>query len=65
MKEAPECLERASICDTLARRAQDASSVRVLRDLANQWRRMATDADRYKRLSPGWGGESRRTRVRA
>lgn len=65
MKEASECLERANICETLARRAQDPSSVRALRDLASQWRRMATDADRYKRLSPKWGSESGKTRARA
>jgi hypothetical protein len=64
MKEAPECLKRANICETLAGTAQDASSVRTLRDLARQWRRMADDADRYKRLVGKWGGQfDRKKRV--
>jgi hypothetical protein len=33
-----------------------------LRDLAEQWRRMANDAARCERLAPKWGGESVKTK---
>lgn len=62
MEEAFECLKRAMICDTLAGQVRDASSTRTLRDLAEQWRRMANDAARYERLAPKWGGESDKTK---
>jgi hypothetical protein len=62
MKEAFECLKRATICETLAGQAREASSTRALRDLAEQWRRMANDAARYERLAPKWGGESVKTK---
>ena len=62
MKEASECLKRATICETLAGQARDASSTRTLRELAAQWRRMANDAAGYERLASKWGGESDKTK---
>jgi hypothetical protein len=49
MKEASECRERAAVCDNLAPLMQDATATRLLRDLAVQWRRLAEDADQFKR----------------
>lgn len=49
MREAPDCLSRAFACDTLAGQARDSSSVRVLREIADQWRQLARDTDRHKR----------------
>jgi hypothetical protein len=49
MKEALECLDKASYCDMLARRTRDASSTQLLSDISDQWRRLAHDTDRHKR----------------
>lgn len=49
MKEAFECLNRATVCDTMAGNARDASSSRTLRGIADQWRQLARDTDRHKR----------------
>jgi hypothetical protein len=57
MREASECLKRAAICDIMAGQARDAAGIRVLHDLADQWRRMASDTARYKGLVPPPGDE--------
>ncbi len=66
MKEAFECLQRATACETLARHARDVSSTLILQDIAVQWRQLAHDTDRHKRMtaaSPGDGpDESARSR---
>jgi hypothetical protein len=49
MKEASECFMHAVACEILARQAQDSSIARALLDVADQWRRLALDADRHKR----------------
>ena len=49
MKEAFECLNRATVCDTMAGNARDAASTRALRGIADQWRQLARDTDRHKR----------------
>ncbi len=51
MKEAYECLKRATLCEALADRAQESSSTRVLRDIADQWRQLAHDTVRHKRIT--------------
>lgn len=50
MKEAFECLDKATVCETLAGGTRDASSTRILQDIADQWRRLARDTDRHKRI---------------
>ena len=51
MREALECLQRAAVCETLAGEAHDASSTRVLRDIASQWRQLADSTGRHKRMT--------------
>jgi len=59
MTEESECLHRATVCETLAGQAQDSSSARMLRDIAVQWRQLAHDTDRHKRMTQP-AGESPR-----
>ena len=49
MREAFECLDRANVCETMAGNAREDSSIRLLRDIADQWRRLAHGSDRHKR----------------
>jgi hypothetical protein len=51
MKEASECLKIAQRCDVLASEANEVTSTRVLRAVANQWRKLADDSERHKRLT--------------
>jgi hypothetical protein len=51
MREASECLKRATECETMARTAQDSSTSRAMRDIAGQWRQLAQDTDRHKRIT--------------
>jgi hypothetical protein len=61
MKEASDCLKIASRCETLAIEVTDASSTRVLNQVAEQWRKLARDAERHKRQT--WvQGQERNTR---
>ena len=64
MREAYECLNRATVCDTLAGQAQDATSVSMLRDIADQWRQLAHDTDRHKRIIERSAGNGPRAMVR-
>jgi len=50
MKQASECLRIAVRCETLALDASAASSIRQLHELAEQWRKLANDSERHKRL---------------
>ena len=58
MKEASECLKIARRCENLASEVNQASSTRMLEDVANQWRKLAKDAERHKRLT--WTQSSER-----
>ncbi len=51
MKEAFECLQRAVVCETMAGHAKDASSSRMLRAIAGQWRQLAHGTGRHKRMT--------------
>lgn len=60
MREAFECLDRATVCDTMARNARDAAATRALRGIADQWRRLAHATDRHKRMTGQPAGDSSR-----
>jgi hypothetical protein len=49
MKQASECLELALRCQVLSDRSSDAGT-RVLRELAAQWRKLADNAERHRRI---------------
>ena len=51
MKQASECLKSAERCETLAVEARAASSTRILEQVAEQWRKLAKDTERHKRLT--------------
>ncbi len=59
MKEASECLAAARRCEGLANQTNDASSTRLLHVIAEQWRKLAQDAERHKRMT--WTGEAERS----
>ena len=50
MKEAHECLKLASHCEELADTAVHMDGQRLYRQLASQWRKLADDSPRHKRL---------------
>jgi hypothetical protein len=51
MKEASECLKIAQRCESLAKEANRASATRVLENVASQWRKLARDSERHRRLT--------------
>jgi hypothetical protein len=51
MKEASKCLESAERCETLAVEVHDASSSRLLQQVAEQWRKLARESGRHERLT--------------
>jgi hypothetical protein len=51
MKQASECLKSAERCETLAVQARAASSTRILEHVAEQWRKLAKDTERHKRMT--------------
>jgi hypothetical protein len=51
MKEASECLKSAQRCEDLAAEVSEGSSWHVLQQLADQWRKLARESARHKRLT--------------
>ena len=51
MKEASDCLKRAVHCQKLAEKAGDAACTRLYRNVAAQWRKLARDSERHKRMT--------------
>jgi hypothetical protein len=51
MKNASECLEIALRCEALAEHTRDASSTRLLQEVAGQWRKLARQTPRHERLT--------------
>jgi hypothetical protein len=45
------CLEQAEECLRLMRSAKSEAEARVLRDLANSWKRLAGQMERYRSLA--------------
>lgn len=51
MKKASECLKSAVRCESLADEAHAVSSTRLLQQVADQWRKLAKDSERHRRLT--------------
>jgi multidrug resistance efflux pump len=48
---AVDCLKQAEECLRLIKSAESETEARVLRDLANSWKRVAGQIDRYRSLA--------------